>query len=238
MENKDEIKALIGAFKEYRDLLTPIEQNLQDFSSTYENMRQDIDKLNNSFGGDIQGKLDGIYKELSRQFERSKDLSSQIENFIQKTNKYAFEIDRVSNFLNGIEEKIKNVDEIEKKAEEQIARLNYIIEEKKKSYNIKELQKNLDTYNTNVQKISDYINNDVAKALQNNNQTIEIIKDKNESVLAVLQSEKSSIESLIAEYKSSNQFLKNLVEKEDVNEQYLFEILDKWAMERGVKTKK
>ena len=43
---------------------------------------------------------------------------------------------------------------------------------------------------------------------------------------------------LVETYKSSNELLKKIVEKQDVNEAYIFDILDKWAEERKVKIKK
>ena len=39
-------------------------------------------------------------------------------------------------------------------------------------------------------------------------------------------------------YVSSNELLKKIVEKNDVNEEYIFDILDKWAESRKVKTKR
>ena len=238
MENNDEIKELVNSFKEYRDLLTPIEKNLKDFADTYQNLSGDIQKLNSSFGGNIQGKLDGIYNELSKQFEKSKDLSSQIENFVQKTNSFADSLQKLQNTFEKIQNKLASIDEVEKKAEEQIEKLNLICEEKKKNYDIKELEKNLEIYNKNVQQINNYINNDIANALKNSNEKISQIKDKNESVLETLLDENSNIEKLVESYQESNKILKNFVEKDDINQDYLFSVLDKWANDRGVKTKK
>ena len=50
--------------------------------------------------------------------------------------------------------------------------------------------------------------------------------------------EKSSIDKLVESYNSSNNLLKKIVENNDVNEQYIFEILDKWAEDRALKIKK
>lgn len=238
MENNDEIKQLVSTFKEYRDLLTPIEKNLRDFSDTYQNLSGDIQKLSSSLGGNIQGKLDGIYTELSRQFEKSKDLSSQIESFVQKTNFYASALDKLQSAFEKIESKFVAIDAVEKKAEEQIEKLNVIVEEKKKNYDIKELEKNLEQYNKNVQQINNYINNDIASALKKSNEQVSQIKDKNESVLETLLEQNSNIEKLIESYCESNKILKTFVQKDDINQDYLFSILDKWANERGVKTKK
>ena len=60
-------------------------------------------------------------------------------------------------------------------------------------------------------------------------------KDKNESILEAVLEEKESIEKLIESYNCSNKLLKKVVEGNDVNEQYIFEILDKWAEERNLK---
>ena len=60
MEN-NEIKSLIATFKEYRDLIGPIEQSLKAFSLSFESIRQDIENLNSGFDGNLQGKLDKIY---------------------------------------------------------------------------------------------------------------------------------------------------------------------------------
>lgn len=238
MENELQIKELINAFVEYRNLFTPIEQNLRNFADTYENMRADIQTLSQSFDGNIQKKLDAIYNDLSKQFEKSKDLSSQIDAFKQKTDKFGAEMNKLLTMFENIESKINKIDEIENRAVSQIERLDAIAEQKKKNYNLKDLERNLEAYNTNVQKINDYINKDIAVNLKNNDEKISIIKDKSESVLEVLLNEKSNIEQLISTYTQTNKILKNITEKQDVNEQYIFDLIDAWAKDRGVKTKK
>lgn len=237
MEN-NEISSLIVAFKEYRDLITPIEKNLRDFSTAFEGMKLDIADLNKAFGGDIGGKLDKIYKELSGQADKSKNLVYEIDNFIASTQKFAGQFDKLIVMFANIENKISNIDALQKRAEEQIEKLDNIVAEKKKSYDIKELQKNLEQYNEGVQKINDYINKDVADALKINNQKISEIKNKNDNVFDAIVEEKSSIDKLVESYQQSNQILKKIVEVNDVNETYIYEILDKWAEDRKVKIKK
>jgi chromosome segregation ATPase len=237
MEN-NEINSLIVAFKEYRDLLTPIEQNLRDFSTSFEGMKTDIQNLNSAFGGDIQGKLDKIYRDLSSQAEKSKSLASEIDRFSGSTARYTQQVDRLLELCAGIENRIKTVDEIQKKAEEQIEKLNAIIEEKRKNYDVKQLQKNLEVYNVGVQKISEYINKDVADTLKTSSEKINQIQNKNDSVFEAIVNEKTSIDKLVESYNQSNELLKQVVQKNDVNEEYIFEILDKWAESRRVKTNK
>ena len=238
MENETQIKELINAFVEYRNLFEPIEHNLRNFADTYENMRADIQQLSQSFDGNIQKKLDAIYADLSKQFEKSKDLSSQIDAFKQKTDSFAEKLKNLTNIFDGIENRIAKIDEIEKRATEQIDKLEAIAEQKRKMYNLKDLEKNIEAYNTNVQKISEYINKDIAVALKNNDEKITAIKDKSESVLENLLAEKSNIKELVETYNQTNSLLKTITEKQDVNEQYVFDIIDTWAKTRGVKTKK
>ena len=238
MENDVQIKELIESFVEYRNLLTPVEQNLRNFANTYDSMRTDIQELSHSFDGSIQKKLDVIYSDLSKQFEKSKDLSSQIDAFKQKTDKFGEKLTNLLQIFGNFENKMQKLDEIEKRATDQIEKLDAIVEQKKKMYNLKDLEKNLESYNTNVQKINDYINKDIAVALKNNNEKIGSIKDKSESVLETLLDEKSNINQLIEQYSETNHLLKNITEKQDLNQQYVFDLIDAWAKERGVKTKK
>ncbi|MGN1213028.1 MAG: hypothetical protein ACI4TZ_03195 [Christensenellales bacterium] len=237
MEN-NEIQSLIATFKEYRDLITPIEQNLREFSTSFDSIRTDIQNLNENFGGNLQGKLDKIYNELSSQADKAKTLSSEVDRFVALTNKYVNSVDTLVTLCGSIEGKIKNVDSIQKRAEDQLEKLNVIIEEKRKNYDVKQLEKNLEVYNVGVQKINDYINKDVGETLKQSSEKISQIQNKNDSVLEALNSEKNSIDKLVENYKVSNELLKRVVENNDVNEQYIFEIIDKWAEDRRVKTKK
>lgn len=237
MDN-NEVKALITTFKEYRDLLSPIEQNLKEFSISFESISADLKNLNTSFDGNVQNKLDKIYKELSTQADKAKTLSSQVDSFMGSTNRYISAVDRLVNIFSNIEDKINSVDKIQNEAESQIERLNVIIEEKKKTYNLKQLEKNLESYNIGVQKVSEYINQDVGDVLKSSNETIAQIQDKNQSIYQTLVSEKSSIDKLIESYTTSNELLKKIIENNDVNEAYIFEILDKWAEKRKLKIKK
>lgn len=234
----NEIKSLITTFKEYRDLIVPIEQNLKAFSISFESISGDIQNLNSNFDGSIQTSLDKIYSELTSQADKAKTLASQVDRFLSSTNKYVSSVDNLISVCEKIENKLNAVNSIEEKAESQIARLDTIIEEKKKTYNIKSLEKNLENYNIGVEKISEYINNDVADTLKNNSSKIAQIQDKNNSIYETIVAEKDCLEKLINNYQESNKLLKKVVESNEVNEQYIFEILDKWAEDRRVKTKK
>ncbi len=237
MENK-EIQELVEAFKGYRDLISPIEQNLREFSNSFDSIKQDLSNLNNSFDGNISSKLDKIYKDLSNQAEKSKSLTSQIDRFANATNSYINGVDRLMSSLNQIQQKISEVDNIQAQADKQVERLNSIIDEKKKNYDIKQLQKSLDSYNSGVQKINEYINKDIADTLKSNNDKVMQIQDKTYSIFENVVSEKQDINKLIETYSQSNELLKKVVENNTVNQEYIYEMLDKWAEDRKVKIKK
>lgn len=237
MDNND-VKTLISTFMEYRDLISPIEKNLREFSLSFDSIKTDIKNLNEGFDGSLQGKLDKIYKELASQADKAKALAVQVDSFLSSTNKYVGAVDNLIEVCSKIEKKLNVVDEIEKRAESQIEKLNSIIDDKKKNYDLKELEKSLENYNKDVQKVSEYINKDVAQALKTSSAKIDDIKDKNTNIFDAIIEEKSSIDKLIDSFNCSNKLLKKVVEANDVNEQYIFEILDKWAEERHLKIKK
>lgn len=238
MENNEDIQKLIASFIEYRNMFSPIEENLKLFADTYENLRDEVQKIGKSLDGNLQEKLDGIYKDINSQFEKTRILSSQIEGFKQKTDEFSSQMQKLLNVLSLIDNKIERLDSIEDRALKQIEKLDQLIERKDKTYNVKELEDKIESYNTNIQKVSEFINEDIGNALKDTNEKIEFIRDKNESVLENLIAEKTNLEELLKYYSASNQILKTISEKEDINEEYVFELLDKWAKSRKLKIKK
>ena len=237
MENK-EINSLIDAFVGYREMLVPIQSDLNDFLNTYTSLRNDIDKLSNSFSDDAKGKLDEIYKNLATQAQKSDELTKKVDQFLRSSTKYTDEIEKLISTFDSIGGRLSSINEIEKRAEAQIGKLDTILEEKKKNYNLKELERSLDSYNTNLQVVGDFVNKDIAENIVNNTKMIQSIKDGSENIAKRLEEEKRSIDELMVSYKTSNDLLKKVVEKEDVNEEYIFDILDKWAESRNLKIKK
>ncbi|MBE5755930.1 MAG: hypothetical protein E7341_04595 [Clostridiales bacterium] len=237
MENS-EVNALIDAFIGYREMLVPIQNDMHDFLETYDALRNDVDKLDAAFSGDVQGKLQQIYKTLADQAEKSEALVRKVDEFLKSTTKYTEEVENLMTMFESIQGRISAVNELETKAEEQISKLDEVLEEKRKNYDLKDLKKSLDQYNANLQNVNDFINKDVAENIVENSKAIQEIKSGSENIAKRLEEEKSSVEKLTEVYSSSNALLKKIVEKNDVNEEYIFDIIDKWAEDRKVKTKK
>ncbi len=234
----NEVNELIEAFKGYRALLSPIQASLQELAMTYGTMEEDLQKLSDTFNGDAKTKLNQIYTNLAEQSKKSSDLASSIDNFLKTSEKYTNDVSKILTSFNKFEESVKTLNEIENKANEQMSKLDKLIDEKKINYNVKDLERSLDIYNNNVQKVSDFINKDVAQALNESGRKIDAIKKESDDLTKKIATQNESVEKLCETFKSTNTLLKNMVEKEDVNEEYIFAILDKWANERGVKIKK
>lgn len=237
MDN-NEINSLIDAFVGYREMLAPIQNDLHDFLNTYSALKDDVNKLDNAFSGDAKDKLSEIYKLLASQAEKSQALTAKVDQFLESTNMYTEKLDHLTETFEGIEGRLTAINSLEARAEDQIDKLDIVLEEKKKSYNLKDLEKSLDAYNANLQSVGEFINKEVAGRIVESSKTISEIKEGNESTLKYLQEEKKSVEALAGTFMASNELLKKIVEKQDVNEAYIFDILDRWAAERGVKIKK
>ncbi len=233
-----EVKVLIETFKNYRDLLTPIQNNLNDFIATYSGVQNDLDRLNLAFSGDARGSLDKIYHTLSGQAEKASNLGIQIEKFMNMSNKYTADITRLLSIVEKVADKLENITDLETKAETQLDKLESILDEKRKSYNVKELQRTLENYDDNVKKMNEFINKDVAEKVADSNAKINAVKSGSEALLSRISQERTSIEELTSTYKETNKLLKTIIEKEDVNEAYLYDILDNWAKDRKIKIKK
>lgn len=237
MDN-NEVNALIDAFVGYREMLVPIQSDLHEFLSTYEALKNDLQKMDTAFSGDVQKKLTEIYSSLSSQAEKSSELTRKVDQFLQSSNRYTEEVNKLISTFESISGRISSVNELEAKAEEQIGKLDTILDEKRRSYNLKDLEKSLDQYNANLQNVSDFINKQVAENIIENTRSIQSVKDGNENIAKRLEEEKKSVDDLVEEYKSSNELLRKIVENQDVNEEYIFDIIDRWAESRKVKTKR
>ena len=130
MDN-NEVNALIDAFVGYREMLVPIQADLHEFLNTYTALKTDVEKLDSAFSGDVQGKLSDIYKLLASQAEKSEELINKVDQFLRSSNKYTEKVDSLMTMFESIEGRISAVNNLEAKAEEQIEKLDTIIEEKK-----------------------------------------------------------------------------------------------------------
>ena len=92
MENS-EVNALIDAFVGYREMLVPIQADMHEFLETYGALRSDVEKLDNAFSGDVQGKLSEIYKTLASQAEKSEELTRKVDQFLKSSSKYTEEVE-------------------------------------------------------------------------------------------------------------------------------------------------
>lgn len=232
------IKDLIESFISYRNLIAPLQESLHSVSKTYEEIRQDLDNLSKSFSGNAANQLEKVHSTLNAQAKSGQELSRRIEEFSLSGDKYARAVNDMSVRFSALVDRVDSLQEIEKNARSQIERIDALIEDKKSSYNLKELKQSLDGYNTNVEKISDFINKDIATVLKANAEKIESIRKENEELNKAVSEQGKDIATLTAMFAETTALLKKVVEGSTVNEQYLFDAFDKWAADRKVKIKK
>ena len=238
MSENNTIKELIDSFIAYRNMIAPLQESLHTVSKTYEEIRNDLDNLSKSFSGNASSQLEKVHATINAQAKSGQELGRRIEEYAQSGEKYAQAVKDMSSRFSAVVDRIDSLSEIEKSATEQIARIDTLIAEKKSSYNLKELQKSLDGYNSNVEKISSFINNDIASVLKQNADKIESIRKENEQLSSAVAEQGKDIAVLIEEFTKTSALLKKLIEGSSVNEQYLFDAFDKWAEDRKVKIKK
>lgn len=234
----DSIKELIDSFIAYRNLIAPLQESLHSVSKTYEEIRSDLDSLTKNFSGSAANQLEKVHSTLNAQAKSGQELSKRIEEYSASGAKYAQAVKDMSMRFSEVVKRIDSLSEIEKTAQNQLVRIDTIIAEKRSSYNLKELQKSIDGYNTNIEKISDFINKDIATVLKQNADKIEAIRKENEELSAAVTEQGKDIATLTAEFCETSALLKKLVEGSSVNEEYLFDAFDKWAADRKVKIKK
>lgn len=237
METK-EVESLIEAFVGYREMIVPIQTELHEFLTTYDSLKDSVDKLRTSFSDEAKDKLNEIYKSLSSQAKKSEEMANRVDEFLNSTNKYTEGLNKLVSTFDGINNKLSSMNNLEKQAEEQIGKLEELIEEKRKNYNLKELQRSLEAYNANIEATTDFINKDIAESVVESAKMVQSIKDGSENIVKYIEEEKKNVAELAENYLVSSELLKKIIEKNDVNEEYIFDILDRWADSRKVKHKK
>ena len=236
--SENSIKELIDSFIAYRNLIAPLQESLHNVSKTYEEIKSDLENLTKSFSGNAANQLEKVHATINAQAKSGQELGRRIEEYAASGTKYAQAVKDMSSRFSEVVERIDSLSEIERTAQSQLARIDTLIAEKRSSYNLKELQKSLDGYNTNVEKISAFINKDIASVLKENADKIETIRKENEHLSAAVVQQGKDIATLITEFSNTSALLKKLVEGSSVNEEYLFDAFDKWAADRKVKIRK
>lgn len=230
-----EVRNLIEAFKGYRDLLGPVQENLSSFIAAYESVSGDIARLDEALSGDIKGNLDRIYRTLSEQAAKATDLSSRIDRFTASSDRYISSVEKLSSTVEKVAGKFEAVNAIEERAERDLGKLESMLEERKRAYDVKSLGDSLEKYSENVLKISEFVDTSVAGTMKENNKKLSEVIAANGEILKELTGEKKALEALIAEYRESNRLLKSAVENNDVNLNYVYEIMDNWAEDRKIR---
>ncbi|MCH5162245.1 MAG: hypothetical protein J1G38_02005 [Clostridiales bacterium] len=236
--NDDSVKELIESFISYRNLIAPLQESLHTVSKTYAEIREDLDALSKNFSGSAASQLEKVHSTLNAQAKSGQELSKRIDEYSQSGARYAKAVSDMAARFSGVVDRIDALAEIENTARSQIEKLDALIEDKRSTYDLKSLQKSLDGYNTNVEKISDFINRDIASVLKDNAEKIESIRRENEELGKLVSQQGKDIATLTAMFTETTGLLKKVVEGSTVNEQYLFDILDKWAADRKIKVKK
>ncbi len=235
--NENSIRELTESFLAYRNLIAPLQESLSNVSKTYGEIRDDLDALLKNTSGDAVGQLERVHAALGAQAKNGQELSRKIEQYAQSGEKFAQSVTELSSLFANLANRINSLEEIENGARDQIERIEAMIEEKKTSYNLKDLQKSLDRYNVNIEKISDFINRDIASVIKQNADKIETVRKENEELKTIVLQQKQDISELAAMFSQTTAILKTVVEGSTVNEQYLFDVLDKWAADRKIKAK-
>ncbi len=234
----NDFKELIQIFYEYRNMLEPMQKNLSDFAEGFGGMKSSLEELNAVFGHDVKSDLANISADLKRQAGTSTDLIKNIEKFMENATQYTAQVSKMYEVFEGIGSRLEKVNELEFMAERQLEKLDEILQQKATGYDIEGLKSTLNKYNDNVNEVSNFFDTDAKGKIQENTSKLNAVVENNEKLLSGIAENNLSLEKIIVKYDTTSELLKKVVEKNYVNEEYIFEILDKWAMDRKVKTKK
>ncbi|HCU55836.1 MAG TPA: hypothetical protein DIC18_00705, partial [Clostridiales bacterium] len=204
----------------------------------YDGLKGDIERLSAAFEGDVTGNLDRIYKTLSSEAEKAQNLSHEIDRFLERSEKYERQVSSLTSTLGKLEGTLDALSKLESDAETQIGKLEATLDERRKNYNLKELERTVANYQASVTRVSDFINRDVASSLQENYDKLNVIKDGFDEIRSGIQEGNKNIDDLVSSFATTSELLRKVTDGKAVNDAYLYELLDQWAADRGIKRKK
>jgi len=234
MENikEKEITDLITEFSKHTKVIEKVNENFASFVQAYKVIKESLEKLN----VDVKSK---------QTIEHTmNDLVSKSQNMVGDINVLSGKINKLENLINPISEQIENLNTSFKKLinfEENVQKiLNNVnkTNETIEKLDLNQINDALVSYNEKMEQTKNIFEKDVKKSFDTNNAKIDAMVSDVNSVLKNADSQNTHLEELVNQQSSLQAILTKIADKNTFQMEYLYEILDKWADERKVKTNK
>lgn len=212
---------IINHFVEERELLTQSVKGIEEFTSTYSELKTFLDDFKGNTNISVSDNLSTIGNELNlinttvnnyneNLSDKYKTLQEDFGKLLKKYESLTTSQDKLTNFIGKIDKFMQVLTNFD---------LNKIIT-------------NLNESQTKVESLIDLVETDLKNQIETNNTQIKNAINSFNLFIETSKNQQTAVEEIAQETKATNALLQKMSKSNNINEAVLFELMDKWSEER------
>ncbi len=233
----EEIQKLIETFVMQTQEMKKVNENLNNFLSVFSVAKERIEKLEIKQDSNITNEIEELSKKVNQVNNQSEILSNNFADYIALSEKFNETILSLGNRFSELENKITKLEQTESNITSSLKKLDTISEDVS-HFRVDSLTEKLSLFDNVVSEVKNSLNGKVSENLEKNNSImLSLQKDFNEK-LSKIDSTGSSLEKIAEQSTTTNAVLNKILDKNEIDKSYLYDLLDEWSESRKLKIKK
>lgn len=233
----EEIQKLIETFVMQTQEMKKVNENLNNFLSVFSVAKERIEKLEIKQDSNITNEIEELSKRVNQVNNQSEILSNNFADYIALSEKFNETILSLGNRFSELENKITKLEQTESNITSSLKKLDTISEDVS-HFRVDSLTEKLSLFDNVVSEVKNSLNGKVSENLEKNNSImLSLQKDFNEK-LSKINSTGSSLEKIAEQSTTTNAVLNKILDKNEIDKSYLYDLLDEWSESRKLKIKK
>lgn len=229
---------------EQQIMMQEINKNLELFVENYRNTKRTLEEVKSPNGVDLSSKIDELTANLEQTRANVEIYGKKLYENLEISKVVSKEFDGVKEGLEKIKNEILETTKqsemylkSQKEALESISKFEEIMK-KIENVDFKNYESKLERYTYNLQLLNDKIENGLQEKIDKNLGEIEKFEKKINEISENTTKQNNAITEIAKSVATMTTLLSKLTKTGNVDEQYIYEIIDRWADESKVKHKK
>jgi len=235
--DKDTLERIINEYADSRKLMESVNSNINEFIEAYKEVSNKLNKLQRPDDIELKEKIDGLEKKLGTIDESIKEYKEILDNNINVATKINKSIINSDNAIKQINEKLTPTLELITNTLGAMNNFNTIVESFSQ-VDFSSLEKNIPEYTSQIVSLNKNVKKNIADKIKTNDIAFEKLHKSVSKVVDNSDNQTNTLGDISTKLLDTNMLLEEIVTKGNVDEQMIYEILDKWAESRNIKIKK
>lgn len=227
MNNKDNdfkskaLDQILDHFAEERDLLSKTVKGIEEFASSYKEIKTILDEFKGEDNLSVSNSLLNINSELISIDESVKNYNTNLaEKYTEITEDFKNLFKKYDVLLESQKELTSFIEKID----------NFM--ETLNSLNMNEIINSLNENERKVERLNELVEKDLKEQIKHNNEVVGKVVTVFDEFIKTNNQQQMNVKQIADETQATNKLLKELSKSNNINEGVLFELMDKWAEDR------